>query len=214
MLTLRDNSDSKPHSILDWTGQCLVIAGHSDLKGVFEPREWHDSVMAAWDVQPTGLGEETACCSSRHSEMLQAPGQGLWERLSVCSLAGRHRDWPRRMNVMKTFHDTSAELRSPSPEKWRFKEPWSCPVGFGLTMEFLLGFNYIPHWKRLLKESFSLLYFSLLSTSSSSRQLDNLNLSCILELLPLSTTRRWEKDMDSLEIQNPFRSWAINHHFL
>lgn len=134
--------------------------GLSDLKGVFQPRWWHDSMMAAWwrpvgHASPVaGPGEEVTCCSSRHSKMLRAPEQGLWEKLSMCSPPGRHRDWPRSTNVMKTFHGTSTELQSPSPEEWRFKEPWLSPIGFGLTMIFLLGFDYIPHLKRLLKECF------------------------------------------------------------
>lgn len=53
-------------------------------------------------------------------------------------------------------------------------------------MVFLLGFDYIPHEKRLLKECFSLLSFSLLSIFPTSRQLGNLNLSCIWKYSPLA----------------------------
>lgn len=46
---------------------------------------------------------------------------------------------------MKILHGTNAELQSPSVEEQRVKEIWSCPKGFGLTMVFLLGFDYNPH---------------------------------------------------------------------
>lgn len=72
----------------------------------------------------------------------------LWERLSVCSLPGRHRHRPRRISAMGMLHGTNTELQPPALEVCTFKETWPRPIGFSLTTGFLLGFDYIPHLKK------------------------------------------------------------------